>query len=176
MHLVTKPVPVACHFGHLQERSIKDSQNILLSTFSAHPWLKVVPSTLFKTYQPTMEFDGVYKLRSLSDDFSKLMKTMGMWNLSQSITLLCIFFYNPTGLTEPDIKLVMHPKNSTTLTLMKNKDASITYITEITMAPHMNFTITLKVQRIGDFHISCLLIYSRLLPQPIFRLARLLNS
>ena len=95
MHLVTKPVPVACHFGHLQERSIKDSQNILLSTFSAHPWLKVVPSTLFKTYQPTMEFDGVYKLRSLSDDFSKLMKTMGMWNLSQSITLLCIFFTIP---------------------------------------------------------------------------------
>ena len=38
-----------------------------------------------------MEFDGVYKLRSLSDDFSKLMKTMGKWNLSQSITLQCIF-------------------------------------------------------------------------------------
>ena len=37
-----------------------------------------------------MEFDGVYKLRSLSDDFSKLMKTMGMWNLSQSITFLGI--------------------------------------------------------------------------------------
>ena len=122
-----------------------------------------------------MEFDGVYKLRSLSDDFSKLMKTMGMWNLSQSITLLCIF-YNPTGLTEPDIKLVMDPKNSTTLTLMKNKDASITYITEITMAPHMNFNITLKVQRIGDFHISCLLLYLRPLPQPILRWARLLNS
>ena len=99
-----------------------------------------------------MEFDGVYKLRSLSDDFSKLMKTMGMWNLSQSITLQCIF-YNPTGLTEPDIKLVMDPKNSTTLTLMKNKDASITYITETTMAPHMNLTITLKVQIIGDFPI-----------------------
>ena len=50
------------------------------------------------------------------------------------------------GLTEAGIKLVMHPKNISTLTLMKNKDESITYMHELTMAPHMNFTITLKVK------------------------------
>lgn len=84
MHLVTKPVPVACHLDHLQEQSIKDSRNLLLSTYSTS-LAEGCPSTLFKTYQPTMEFDGVYKLRSLSDDFSKLMKTMGMRNLSQPL-------------------------------------------------------------------------------------------
>merc|ERR1711990_545795 len=72
-----------------------------------------------------MEFDGVYKLRTLSDDAFTLMKTM--------------------GLPEADIKLVMHPKNILTLTLIKNKDESITYMHELTMAPHMNFTITLKI-------------------------------
>merc|ERR1711970_1176734 len=72
-----------------------------------------------------MEFDGVYKLRALSDDAFTLMKTM--------------------GLPEADIKLVMHPKNILTLTLMKNKDESNTYMHELTMAPHMNFTITLKI-------------------------------
>ena len=34
MHLVTKPVPVACHLIHLQEQSIKDSRNLLLNTSS----------------------------------------------------------------------------------------------------------------------------------------------
>ena len=34
MHLVTKPVPVARHLIHLQEQSIKDSRNLLLSTYS----------------------------------------------------------------------------------------------------------------------------------------------
>merc|ERR1712198_600796 len=72
-----------------------------------------------------MEFDGVYKLRTFSDDFVTLMKTM--------------------GLSEADIKLAMHPKNIMSLTLMKNKDKSITYIHEMTMAPNMNFTVTLKI-------------------------------
>merc|ERR1712198_244337 len=72
-----------------------------------------------------MEFDGVYKLRTFSDDFFTLMKTI--------------------GLPEADIKLAMHPKNIMSLTLMKNKDKSITYIHEMTMAPNMNFTVTLKI-------------------------------
>merc|ERR1712198_273893 len=72
-----------------------------------------------------MEFDGAYKLRTFSDDFFTLMKTI--------------------GLPEADIKLVMHPKNIMSLTLMKNKDKSITYIHEMTMAPNMNFTVTLKI-------------------------------
>merc|ERR1712198_645928 len=72
-----------------------------------------------------MEFDGVYKLRTFSDDFFTLMKTI--------------------GLPEADIKLAMHPKNMMSLTLMKNKDKSITYIHEMTMAPNMNFTVTLKI-------------------------------
>merc|ERR1712198_258913 len=72
-----------------------------------------------------MEFDGVYKLRTFSDDFFTLMKTM--------------------GLPEADIKMAMHPKNIMSLTLMKNKDKSITYIHEMTMAPNMNFTVTLKI-------------------------------
>merc|ERR1712198_162117 len=72
-----------------------------------------------------MEFDGVYKLRTFSDDFFTLMKTM--------------------GLHEADVKLAMHPKNIMSLTLMKNKDKSITYIHEMTMAPNMNFTVTLKI-------------------------------
>jgi len=83
----------------------------------------------FQPLESIMEFDGVYKLRTLSDDFFTLMKTM--------------------GLPEADIKLVMHPKNILTLTLMKNKDESITYMHELTMAPHMNFTITLKVKSKG---------------------------
>merc|ERR1712198_278319 len=76
-------------------------------------------------FNSIMEFDGVYKLRTFSDDFFTLMKTL--------------------GLPEADIKLAMHPKNIMSLTLMKNKDKSITYIHEMTMAPNMNFTVTLKI-------------------------------
>merc|ERR1712198_430832 len=76
-------------------------------------------------FNSIMEFDGGYKLRTFSDDFVTLMKTM--------------------GLSEADIKLAMHPKNIMSLTLMKNKDKSITYIHEMTMAPNMNFTVTLKI-------------------------------
>ena len=93
-----------------------------------------------------MEFDGVYKLRTLSDDAFTLMKTMGRGY--HFVTNFKSLWIDP-GLPEADIKLVMHPKNILTLTLMKNKDESITYMHELTMAPHMNFTITLKVKSKG---------------------------
>ena len=95
-----------------------------------------------------MEFDGVYKLRTFSDDFFTLMKTMGK-NLLLSLITYQLYIYSRLwfypGLPEADIKLAMHPKNIMSLTLMKNKDKSITYIHEMTMAPNMNFTVTLKV-------------------------------
>ena len=166
MHLVTKPVPVAPHLVHLHGRSIKDSRNLLLSTSST----SLAEGCPFHAVQNLSTHHEVRRCLQAEKPQWQLLQDYEdhgyvEWNLSISNSLCTL--YNPTGLTEPDIKLVMDPKNSTTLTLMKNKDASITYITENTMAPHMNLSITLKVKRIGDFNNFCLLIYSRLLPQPI---------
>jgi len=70
------------------------------------------------------KYDGVYRQQNFDEKYGEILRAMDF--------------------PEADIAQLMHERNITTWTLIKNEDGSFTQVKEFSMAPHLNFIMTAK--------------------------------
>merc|ERR1712212_671657 len=70
------------------------------------------------------KFDGVYRQHTFDEKYGEILRAMDF--------------------PEADIAQLMHERNITTWTLIKNEDGSFTQVKEFSMAPHLNFIMSAK--------------------------------
>jgi len=72
------------------------------------------------------KYDGIYQRESFDKEYATAL-LMEM------------------GFSEADIKLMTDRKNVDRITMMENKDKTITHLEEFSLAPHLNYTTTTKI-------------------------------